>query len=45
MRLILIGDFNARIGSDTEKWKAALGSHGLSECNRNEELLLALCSE
>ena len=44
-RLILIGDFNARIGSDSEKWKGVLGSQGVGKCNANGELLLALCSE
>ena len=44
-RLILVGDLNARVSSDTEKWKGVPGSHGVGKCNANEELLLALCSE
>ena len=44
-RLILVRDFNARVGSDTEKWKGVLGNHGVGKCNANKELLLALCSE
>ena len=44
-RLILVGDFNFRVGSDTEKWKEVLGSHRVGKCNANGELLLALCSE
>lgn len=35
VRLILIGDFNVRIGSDSENWKGALGSQGIGECNTN----------
>ena len=44
-RLILVGDFNAKVDSDTEKWRGVLGSHGVGKCNANGELLLALCSE
>lgn len=43
--IILMGDINARVGSDTEKWKGVLGSHGVTKCNANGELLLVLCSE
>ena len=43
--MILVGDFNAKVGSDTEKLRGILGSHGISKCNANGELLLALCSE
>ena len=44
-RLILVGDFNGKVDSDTEKWRGVLGSHGVGKCNANGELLLALCSE
>ena len=44
-RLILVRDFNAKVDSDTEKWRGVLGSHGVGKCNANGELLLALCSE
>ena len=44
-RLILVGDFNAKVDSDTEKWRGVLGSHGVGKCNANGELLLSLCSE
>ena len=44
-KLLLIGDFNARIGRENYKWPSALGKYGIGKCNSNEELLLALCTE
>ena len=36
-KLIVLGDFNARVGSDHETWE------GLDEATANGELLLSLC--
>ena len=44
-KLLPIGDFNARIGRENDKWPSALGKYGIGKCNPNGELLLALCTE
>ena len=44
-KLLLIGDFNARIRRDNEKWPLIMGKHAFEKCNSNGELILALCSE
>ena len=44
-KLLLIGDFNARIGRDNDKWTMVMGKYEIGKRNSNGELLLALCSE
>ncbi|XP_056681327.1 uncharacterized protein LOC103092919 [Monodelphis domestica] len=44
-KLILLGDFNARVGQDHERWKGVLGKHGMGKMNNNSLLLLRKCSE
>ena len=44
-KLIVLGDFNARIGSDTKIWGNVMGKHGVGNINSNGQRLLSLCSE
>ena len=43
-KLILLGDFNARVGREHETWDA-LGHYGVGNMNSNGLRLLELCSE
>ena len=44
-RLVLMGDFNARVGSDYMIWEGVLGRHGTGKMNSNGLRFLSLCSE
>ena len=44
-KLLLIGDFNARIGRENDQWPLVMGKHGIGKCNSSGELPLDLCSE
>ena len=44
-KLILLGDFNARVGTDHQTWKGLIGSEGVGKCNSNGLLLLRKCAE
>ncbi|XP_051624129.1 craniofacial development protein 2-like [Manacus candei] len=39
-KIIILGDFNARVGKNFEAWKGILGKHGVGNCNDNGQLLL-----
>ena len=44
-KLLILGDFIARVGRDFELWKGVLGRYGIGKRNDNGCLLLELCSE
>ena len=44
-KLILLGDFNARVGIDHQAWEVVLGSEGVGKCNSYGLLLPRRCTE
>ena len=42
--LILMGDFNAHVGNDTDTWNSVIGRNGDAHLNPNGEALLEFCS-
>jgi len=44
-KLIVLGDFNTRIGSDSTIWANVMGKHGIGNINSSGHRLLNLCSE
>ena len=44
-KLILLRDFNARVGTDHQAWEGVIGSEGVGKCNSNGLLLLRKCAE
>ena len=44
-KLIVLGNFNARVGSNHETWDRVLGRFRRGNCNVNGELLISLCAD
>ncbi|BHF80543.1 hypothetical protein SprV_0702367100 [Sparganum proliferum] len=44
-KLIVLGDFNARVGTDHTAWRGVLGPHGICGSKDNGLLLLRTCAE
>ena len=44
-KLILLGDINARVGTDCKNWKGVLRPHGTVKLDSNGLMLLSFCAE
>ena len=44
-KLIILSDFNARVGSDSTIWEGVIRQYGVGNCNSNGLLLLQNCAE
>ena len=44
-KLILLGDFYARVGTDYQTWEGVIGSEGVGKCNSNGLMLQRKCAE
>ena len=44
-KIVLLGDFNARVGRDSAVWEGVIGRNGVGNMNANGLRLLTLCTE
>ena len=43
-QVVVLGDFNARVGEDQDSWPSCLGQFGVGKMNENGQRLLELCT-
>ena len=43
-KLILLGDFNSRLGTDLHIWEGVIGSEGVGKSNSNGLLIVRKCA-
>ena len=44
-KLVILGDLNARVGSQNIAWSNVMGQHGMGKLNPNGHRLLSLCAQ
>ena len=44
-KLFLLGDFNARVGTDHQTWEGVIGPESVGKCNSNGLVPLRKCAE
>ncbi|KYO35364.1 hypothetical protein Y1Q_0007952 [Alligator mississippiensis] len=44
-KVILLGDFNARVGHDHKIWRGTISKNGMGKANANGILLLTKCTQ
>lgn len=44
-KILLLGDFNARVGREKDLWEGIIGGNGVGKVNSNGILLLSLCAK
>ena len=43
--IVLMGDFNAKVGNENTGYREMMGGHGVGDMNENGQLLPTLCQQ